>query len=48
VRKTEVSPFDVDDEGRSYLGFHHHCALVTAAHGFLTLERQNPNRPRPA
>jgi SRSO17 transposase len=35
-------------EGRSYLGFHHHCALVTAAHGFLTLERQNPNRPRPA
>jgi SRSO17 transposase len=34
-------------EGRSYLGFHHHCALVTAAHGFLTLERQNPNRPRP-
>jgi len=35
-------------EGRSTLGFHHHCALVTAAHGFLTLERQNPNRPRPA
>jgi SRSO17 transposase len=35
-------------EGRSYLGFHHHCAVVTAAHGFLTLERQNPNRPRPA
>lgn len=35
-------------EGRSYLGFHHHCALVTAAHGFLTLERQNPNHPRPA
>ena len=35
-------------EGRSYLGFHHHCALVTAAHGFLTLERQNPNRQRPA
>ncbi len=34
-------------EGRSYLGFHHHCTLVTAAHGFLTLERQNPNRPRP-
>jgi SRSO17 transposase len=21
-------------EGRSYLGFHHHCTLVTAAHGF--------------
>jgi SRSO17 transposase len=35
-------------EGRSYTGFHHHCAIVTAAHGFLTLERQNPNRPRPA
>jgi SRSO17 transposase len=35
-------------EGRSYAGFHHHCTLVTAAHGFLTLERQNPNRPRPA
>jgi SRSO17 transposase len=33
-------------EGRSYLGFHHHCALVTATHGFLTLERQNPNRQR--
>ena len=31
-------------EGRSYAGFHHHCSLVTAAHGFLTLERQNPNR----
>jgi SRSO17 transposase len=35
-------------EGRSYAGFHHHCTLVTAAHGFLTLERQNPNRQRPA
>ena len=35
-------------EGRSYLGLHHHCALVTAAHGFLTLERQNPNHRRPA
>lgn len=35
-------------EGRSYLGFHHHCAIVTAAHGFLTLERQNPNHQRPA
>jgi len=34
-------------EGRSYLGFHHHCTLVTAAHGFLTLERQNPNHQRP-
>jgi SRSO17 transposase len=35
-------------EGRSYLGFHHHSALVIAAHGFLTLERQNPNHQRPA
>jgi SRSO17 transposase len=35
-------------EGRSYLGFHHHCAIVTAAHGFLTLERLDPNRPRSA
>jgi len=34
-------------EGRSYLGFHHHCTLVTAAHGFLTLERADPNRQRP-
>jgi SRSO17 transposase len=35
-------------EGRSYLGFHHHCSLVGAAHGFLTLERADPNHPRPA
>ena len=35
-------------EGRSYLGFHHHCALVTLAHGFLTLERLDPKAPRPA
>jgi SRSO17 transposase len=35
-------------EGRSWLGFHHHCTLVTAAHGFLTLERADPNHPRPA
>ena len=35
-------------EGRSYLGWYHHTALVTAAHGFLTLERLNPNRQRPA
>jgi len=33
-------------EGRSYRGFHHHCSLVTAAHGFLTLQRADPNRPR--
>jgi SRSO17 transposase len=35
-------------EGRSWLGWYHHTALVTAAHGFLTLERQRPNHPRPA
>jgi SRSO17 transposase len=34
-------------EGRSWLGWCHHTALVTAAHGFLTLERLNPFRPRP-
>ena len=35
-------------EGRSYLGWRHHTALVTAAHGFLTLERLHPFRPSPA
>ncbi|MGA2930005.1 MAG: transposase, partial [Solirubrobacteraceae bacterium] len=35
-------------ERRSYLGFRHHCALVIAAHGFMTLERQHPNHQRPA
>jgi SRSO17 transposase len=35
-------------EGRSWLGWYHHTSLVTAAHGFLTLERQHPNHPRPA
>jgi len=35
-------------EGRSYLGWQHHTALVTAAHGFLTLERLHPFRPSPA
>lgn len=35
-------------EGRSYLGWHHHTALVTAAHGFLTLERLCPPARRPA
>ena len=35
-------------EGRSYAGFHHHTALVTAAHAFLTLERLDPKAPRPA
>ena len=34
-------------EGRSWLGWYHHTALVTAAHGFLTLERLRPFRPRP-
>ena len=35
-------------EGRSWLGWYHHTALVTAAHGFLTLERLDPFHPRPA
>jgi SRSO17 transposase len=35
-------------EGRSYAGFHHHSALVTCAHAFLTLERLDPKAPRPA
>jgi SRSO17 transposase len=35
-------------EGRSWLGWYHRTALVTAAHGFLTLERLNPFHPRPA
>ena len=35
-------------EGRSWLGGHHHTALVTAAHGFLTLERLHPFRQRSA
>lgn len=35
-------------EGRSWLGWYHHTALVTAAHGFLTLERLDPLAPRPA
>jgi SRSO17 transposase len=34
-------------EGRSYLGFHHHCALVTCAHAFLTEERLRPPARRP-
>jgi SRSO17 transposase len=35
-------------EGRSYTGFHHHTALVTCAHAFLTEERLRPKAPRPA
>jgi len=34
-------------EGRSYRGFHHHTALVTCAHAFLTEERLRPRVPRP-
>ena len=34
-------------EGRSYTGFHHHTALVTCAHAFLTLERLCPRVQRP-
>jgi SRSO17 transposase len=31
-------------EGRGWPGWHHHLTLVTAAHGFLTLERlRSPN-----
>ena len=33
-------------EGRSWIGWHHHTALVTLAHGFLTLERLCPPAPR--
>ena len=35
-------------EGRSYRGFHHHTALVTCAHAFLTEERLRPQAQRPA
>ena len=35
-------------EGRSWLGWRHHTALVSAAHGFLTLERLRPKARRPA
>ena len=35
-------------EGRSYAGWHHHCALVTLAHAFLTEERLCPQARRPA
>jgi SRSO17 transposase len=34
-------------EGRSYAGFHHHTALVTCAHAFLSLERLCPPARRP-
>ena len=32
-------------EGRSWLGWYHHTALVTAAHGFLTLGAPSPFSP---
>jgi SRSO17 transposase len=35
-------------EGRSYLGWYHHTALVTTAHAFLTLERTDPKVQRRA
>jgi SRSO17 transposase len=35
-------------EGRSFAGWHHHTALVTCAHAFLTEERLDPKAPRPA
>lgn len=35
-------------EGRSWDGFHHHCALVSCAHAFLTEERLRPPLARPA
>lgn len=34
-------------EGRSYNGWHRHVTLVSAAHVFLTLERQDPKAPAP-
>lgn len=34
-------------EGRSWRGFHHHTALVTCAHAFLTEERLRPSLQRP-
>jgi SRSO17 transposase len=33
-------------EGRSWIGWHHHTALVTVAHGFVTLERLCPRAQR--
>jgi SRSO17 transposase len=35
-------------EGRSWAGWHHHCALVTCAHAFLSEERLRPSPARPA
>ncbi|MFB6963557.1 IS701 family transposase [Streptomyces sp. NPDC056309] len=35
-------------EGRTWRGWHHHAALVTAAHAFLTLRRLDPKATAPA
>lgn len=35
-------------EGRTWAGWHHHVTLVSAAHGFLTLQRLDPKDPAPA
>ena len=35
-------------EGRSWIGWHHHTALVTCAHAFLTEQRLRPSPERPA
>ena len=34
-------------EGRSWAGWHKHCALVTVAHAWLTEQRLNPKAQRP-
>lgn len=34
-------------EGRTYAGWQRHVTLVSAAHGFLTLERLTPKRSAP-
>jgi SRSO17 transposase len=34
-------------EGRTWQGFHHHVALVSAAHAFLTLQRLDPKTRAP-
>ena len=36
------------DEGRSWKGWHHHTALVTCAHAFITEQRLRPRPARPA
>jgi len=35
-------------EGRSWIGWHHHTALVTVAHAFITEQRLRPTPKRPA